>query len=151
MLPLPDATASTSTTTTGATTEPISPADQEILKNCGPDDIPPHLAPYFIPKLIRDSTTVRLGQVRYDETTKRYCWQVFAQPLRLPTPTTVHPQLRISCPSLDKKFDTEAIMWFTRHYNLRPDGTYYKATPERVNDARGYGPHGLIAPTTAGE
>ena len=151
VLPLPTTATSTSTATTAGTTTPISPADQEILKNCGPDDIPPHLAPYFTPKLIRDGTSVRLGQVRFDETTQRFCWQVFAQPLRMPTERTVHPQLRISCPSVDKKFDMEAIIHFTRHYNIRSNGSYYKATPERVCDGRGYGTHGAIAPTTSGE
>lgn len=150
MAPLPSTT-STTTPTTVATTNPISPADQELLKTCGPDDIPSHLAHYFTPKLIRDGNTVRLCQVRFDEATQRYCWQVFAQPLRMPTEKTVHPQLRISCPSLDKKFDMEAIIHFTRHRNLRADGTYYKATPERIMDGKGYGKHGLVAPTTSGE
>ena len=146
VLPLPAATTSVPT----GTTTPFTSAEQQTLLSCAPDEIPPHLAPYFIPKLIRTGSTVRLGQVRYDETTKRYCWQVFAQPMRAPTATTVKPQLRVSCPNLDKKFTMEDIIHFTRHYNLRPDGTYYKATPERVCDGKGYGEFGEVAPTVSG-
>ena len=75
---------------------------------------------------------------------------MFAQPIRPPTTTQVHPQLRISCPSLDKKFAIEEILDFSRHFNVRPDGTYYRATVERIFDGRGYGPFGLPAPPAEG-
>ena len=146
VLPLPVV----STTVPTGTATPFTPAEQQTLLACAPNDIPPHLAPYFIPKLVRSGNVVRLGQVRYDEDAKRYCWQVFAQPLRQPTATTVRPQLRVSCPNLDKKFPMEEIIHFTRQYNIRPNGTYYKATPERVCDGRGYGEYGKVAPTVAG-
>lgn len=148
VLPLP--TTSTTSTTTGSAV-PFSPAEQEMLLHCSSGEIPPHLAPYFIPKLVRDGSTVRLGQVRFDETTKKFCWQVFAQPLRAPTATTIRPQLRISCPNMDKKFTMEDIIHFTRHYNIRSDGSFYKATPEKLGVSNGYGEYGTLAPTMSGK
>ena len=149
VIPIP--TTSTTTSTTTPIAFPTTPEEHAALLNCAPEDIPAHLKPQFAPKLLREGSTVRLYQWRYDEQRKAFCWQSYAQPIRPPTTTQVNPQLRITCPGLDKKFMTEEIIDFTRHYNLRPDGTYYRATPERIYDGRGYGPHGLPAPTTAGK
>lgn len=148
VLPLPSTTTTTSTTTPLAA--PTTPEEHLALLNCDPEAIPPHLALQFTPKLLRDGTTIKLYQWRFDEQQKKFCWQAFAQPIRPPSTTQINPQLRISCPGLDKKFSLEEIIDFTRHYNLRADGTFYRATPERIYDGRGYGPHGLTSPTVEG-
>lgn len=111
-------------------------------------EIPPHVQPFFIPKLLREGKTVRLYQMRFDEQQKKFCYHVLAQPLREPTPTTVKPQLRLSCPNIDKKFETEDVLNFLRYNNIRSDGTYYAATPEAIPTGRGYGRHGEPSPTT---
>ena len=142
-----------STTTTTSTTTPVAlpqtPSEHLSLLHCDPEDIPAHIAPQMIPKIIRDGNTVRLCQYRFDEQQKAFVFHTLAQPLRDPTPGS-NPQLRISCPNLDKKFEFEEILDFLRFYNLRPDGTYYRATPERIHDARGYGDKGLPAPPLKG-
>ena len=148
VLPLPSTT--TTTTTSTPLVAPTTVDEHLALLNSDPDTIPPHLALQFQPKLLRDGQTVKLFQWRFDEQQKKFCWQVFAQPIRPPTTTQVHPQLRISCPNLDKKYTFEDVIHFTQVYNLRPDGTYYRATPCRVADGRGYGPDGLPSPTAEG-
>ena len=149
VLPLPPATTTTSTTT--PTTLPTTPDEHSALLNSDYDDIPPHVALQFVPKLLRDGSTVRMYQWRYDEQQRKFCWQTFAQPIRPPTTTQVHPQLRISCPGLDKKYSVEDTIQFCRHYNIRQDGTFYRATPEKIHDGRGYGPNGLPSPSTDGK
>ena len=148
VLPLP--TTSTATSTTTLTDAPTTPEEHVALLNSDPESIPPHLALQFTPKLLRDGSTVKLYQWRFDDQQGKFCWQAFAQPIRPPTTTQVNPQLRISCPGLDKKFCFEALLDFTRYHNIRSDGTFYRATPERIYDGRGYGPDGLPSPTTEG-
>ena len=133
-----------------AVSTPTTPDEHLALLNCDPTDIPPHLEPQFIPKIHRDGNSVRLCQYRYDDQQKRFVHQTLAQPLRDPTPGQINPQLRISCPTLDKKFVMEEVLDFLRFYNIRSDGSYYKATPERIHDGRGYGEKGLVAPPTEG-
>ena len=140
VVPLPT-TSTTTTATTSTTTIPTFTPD--ILDV---DELPAHLVPFFAPKVIRVQNTVRLVQYRFDEQQKDFCWQTMSQPLREPSTTIAKPAFRISCPNLDKKFDFESVFWFLRHYNIRKDGTYYKATPETVCDARGYGKYGSLAP-----
>ena len=149
VLPLSSVTSTTSTPMVVST--PNTPDEHLALLHCAPDNIPPHLAPQFIPKVIREGTTVRLCQYRYDEQRKEFTHQTLAQPLRDPTPGQIRPHLRISCPSLDKKFCMEEVLDFLRFYNIRSDGSFYRATPERIHDGRGYGPNGLVAPPTKGK
>lgn len=111
-------------------------------------EIPVHIQPFFVPKLLREGGTVRLYQMRYDEQQKRFRYHMLAQPLREPTAKTVKPQLRISCPNIDKKFNMEDIINFLRYYNTRSDGSYYPGTPEIVPPDHGYGEYGSIAPST---
>ena len=147
---LPSTTATASTSTLPPTSLPNTPDEHLALLNCDPNDIPPHLAPQFIPKIQRDGNTVRLCQYRFDEQRKQFVHQTLAQPLRDPTPGQLHPQLRISCPTLDKKFVMEEVLDFLRFHNIRPNGTFYKATPEKIHDGRGYGEKGLVAPPKEG-
>ena len=128
---------------------PTTPAEHLALLNCSPDDIPAHLEPQFVPKIIREGSTIRLCQYRFDEQQKEFTWQTLAQPLRDPTPSHL-VRLRISSPNLDKKWAMEEILDFLRFFNTRPDGSYYKATPEKIHDGRGYGEFGLVAPPTKG-
>ena len=148
---IPSSTATTTTSVPPTTSLPSTPEAHLALLHCAPEDIPPHLAPQFIPKVIRDGNTVRLCQYRFDEQRKEFTHQTLAQPLRDPTPTQVHQQLRISCPTLDKKLNVEELLDFLRFHNIRPDGTYYRCTPERIHDGRGYGEQGLCAPSTEGK
>ena len=148
--PLPStmeaATASTSATSVATTTSSEIPDfTPEILDVA---ELPAHLAPHFAPKLIRVQNVVRLVQYRFDEQQRKFCWHTMSQPLRDPSATIAKPSFRISCPHLDRKFDFESVFWFLRHYNVRKDGTYYRATPETIADGRGYGKHGAIAPDT---
>ena len=149
VIPLPSTTPTTSTTTPIAF--PTTTEEHVALLNCDPESIPTHLAPQFAVKLLRNGNTVRLYQWRFDDQQKRFCWHTFAQPIRPPTTTTINPQLRISCPGLDKKFSMEEIIDFGRYFNIRSDGSFYRATPVRIYDGRGYGPHGLPAPPQDGE
>ena len=149
VLPLPttvaSTTSSTTTVSTSTTDAPAPPSNVAILLSEAP--IPSHQTHFFVPKLIRDRGTVRLVHYRYDEQRKCFCWQVMAQPLR--EPTSKKPSFRISCPNLDRKFDFESVFWFIRDYNIRADGTYYKACagPVKTN-CRGYGKLGTFAPDT---
>lgn len=148
VLPLPTTTTTTSTTT--PTAFPTTPEEHAALLNSAYDDIPTHLALQFNPKLLRDGSAVRMYQWRYDDQQRKFCWQTFAQPLRPPTTTKVNPQLRISCPGLDKKLNMDEIIHFLRYYNTRENGSYYKSTPEKMYDGHGFGPNGLTAPSTDG-
>ena len=145
VLPLPDAP-STSTALASESSLPSTPSEHAALLSS--TEIPAHIQPFFVPKLLREGNTVKLYQLRFDERQNKFCYHVLAQPLRQPTATTINPQLRLSCPSVERKFDVEDILNFLRYRNIRPDGTYYAATPETIPDGRGYGPHGNIAPTT---
>ena len=140
----------TPTTVAGVASESSLPSTtEEHAALLASTTLPPHIQPFFIPKLLREEgKTVRLYQMRFDEQQKRFRYHVLAQPLREPTAKTVKPQLRISCPSIDKKFDVENVLNFLRYYNTRSDGSYYVATPEVIPDGSGYGPYGAVAPTT---
>ena len=145
---LPSTTASTTTSTTPPLAMPTTPEEHLALLHCDPNDIPPHIAPQFIPKIIRDGNTVRLCQYRFDDQRKQFVHQTLAQPIQEPSPGQRFLHTRISCPSLDKKEDVEEVLDFLRFHNIRSDGTYYRATPERIHDGRGYGEKGLTAPPT---
>ena len=138
----PSTAATTSTTpptmSTSSTLPATTSSHKEILDS---GEIPDVLAPYFIPRIVRDGTTVRLIQLRFDEQQGRFCWQSLAQPLKSTTTAPVRPYLRLSCPDLISKFDYEAMLHFLRYHNTRPDGTYYVATPERLPVNTGYGYH----------
>ena len=148
VLPLPTTTTTTSTTTPPSL--PSTPGEHLALLHSDPESLSPLVKAQFTPKLLRQGSTIRLYHWRYDEQQKKFCWHAFAQPIRPPATTQVNPELRISCPSLAKKYDYEAIIDFSRYYTIRPDGTYYQATPERIYDGSGYGPYGSLSPTVAG-
>ena len=148
VVPLSDtvsATTSTTSTTTTTTTAPSIPDFTPDILDVS--ELPAHLAPFFAPKLIRVQKVVRVVQYRYDEQQKKFCWHVMSQPLREPS-LVAKPAFRISCPSLDRKYDFESVFWFLRHYNIRKDGSYYRATPETIPDGKGFGEHGTFAPDT---
>ena len=146
-------TTSTTTTSTSASTQSVSlpstSAEHLELLHC--EEIPAHIAPYFIPKVIREGTVVKLVQYRYDAQRKAFCWHVLAQPLREPKPGQTKPQLRLTCPNLDKKFTIEEVLDFLRYFNINSDGSYYKATPEVFHPGRGFGKRGDFAPATDGK
>ena len=151
VVPLPtvtEPTPSTSTSTTSVATTPeiaIPDFTPDIL-DC--ENLPAHLETHFAPKLVRVQNVVKMVQYRFDEQQKKFCWHVLKQPLREPATTMVKPAFRISCPNLDKKFDFESVFWFLRHFNIRRDGSFYRASPEVIPPSRGYGERGTFAPST---
>lgn len=138
VVPLPTSDSPTTSTTATTTTVATTPAMPDFTPEILTAELPAHLEVHFAPKLVRVQNVVRLVQYRFDEQQNKFCWHVLSQPLRDPTATMVKPAFRISCPTLDRKFDFESVFWFLRHYNVRSDGTYYLASPEPIPTSRGY-------------
>ena len=121
-------------------------AHKELLAS---ETVPEHIKPFLIPKLVREGSTVRLVQYRFDERQQRFCWQSLAQPVNPSSTSSIRPYLRLPCPSIESKHDFEEILWFLLHHNTRPDGTYYIAVPAgTVPPSRGYGSRSEYSPTT---
>ena len=135
----------TSTTTTSATTtattpsKPLALTAEQHSEHFQSGTVPPHLALYYAPKVVKVGTTLRVCQLRYNRSTNAVEWMCLAHAL---APTTsadaFKPKLRIKCASLEKKFTYEDILKFLRHYNIESDGTFYAASADTSNDAAGY-------------
>lgn len=144
VIPLPSTALAT---TTPATTLDVTNTDHDQILTSGV--VPPHLKLFYMPKIVKNGTSYRICQFRYCEEKSEWVWMSLAQPLSYPDLTRVRPRLRIPCPSLEQKFDLEEVLDFLRTYNIRENGSYYKAAVGDDSTARGYGPKGTSAPSKA--
>ena len=135
-------TPSTTTTATTAATTPSAPlvlSDDQHSEHFKTGSVPPHLALYYAPKVVKVGTTLRICQLRFNRATNTVEWMCLAHAV---APTTsvdaIKPKLRVKCSSLEKKFTHEDMLKFLRHYNIESDGSFYAASADSSNDAAGY-------------
>lgn len=130
---------STTTTTTTPAPGPLPLTDEQHSAHFKSGSIPPHLALYYAPKVVKVGTTMRVCQFRYNRLTNKPEWMCLAHALAPDTAaTTMKPKLRVKCATLDKKFTFEDLMKFLRYYNIESDGSFYAASADTRHDAAGF-------------
>ena len=132
-------TTTTTTPTTTSTSTPLPLTADQHSEHFKAGSVPPHLALYYAPKVVKVGTTLRICQLRYNRTTNNIEWMCLAHALSPNTSVdSFKPKLRVKCPSLEKKFTCEDILNFLRYYNVESDGTFYAASIDTSNDAAGF-------------